>query len=304
MLSLLFGLTGAFHAIYPLHSDSFGPFIYLGSHHDALNIDSLRLLRIKHILLVGKREVGLKMLDPRKDRAHYHYLEVENELETRHYKEGLSWMEKTMDKVESIHMPGAKIPPENILVVSARGCQRGGSLGTAFLMRRDGLNVSEAAKEVSKRRTCFVHTPKLLRDIQRVDEVPKPLPESAEDIAQHLLEDVGRRVHYRALTASELGSCDPVHDVYWYYGDIASPEGSSWHRANSTMTCCDLCSSVSTCLHWSFGLAGEHKERCYLKDGQGSYMENRAHFVSGSRSGMPVPKDRRMEEKYQDMGEL
>jgi len=305
MLLLLLGLTGAFHAIYPLQTDSFGPFIYLGSNNDALNVDSLRLLRIKHILLIGKREVGLKTLDFRKDHARYHFLEVENELETRHYKEGLQWMENTIDKAQSVHSPGAKLPPENLLIVSARGCQRGGSLGTAFLVRRDGLKVSEAAKEVSKRRNCFVSTPKLLADIKMVDASPKPALTSAGEIASHLLADVGRKVHYRALTAPDLGSCEPVHDVYWYYGDIASPEGHSWHFANSSMDCCNICSWEWNCVYWSYGLAGEHKERCYLKDGsESSYMQDRPHFVSGSRSGLAPAKDRRTEERYAELGEL
>lgn len=293
-------LLEAFDHIYPLRGDSFGPFLYLGSHADALNTDGLRLLRIKHILLIGKRDVGLKTLDTRHDRAFYEYIEVENQIETRHYEAALDWLTRAMDKVEALHFPGGKIAPENVLIVSARGCQRAGSIATAFLIRRIGLDVSSAAKEVSKRRGCFTRTKKLLSDIKAVDYEPD-VPTTAEEIAESLLVDQGRKVHARSLSEEDLEKCLPTHETFWYYGDIPSPTGSVYWKANSTMSCCEICDAHPDCLHWSFGLADLHEHKCYLRSGDGSYMESRPHFVSGDRAAPIIPIEERTEDKYKEL---
>jgi hypothetical protein len=52
----------------------------------------------------------------------------------------------------------------------------------------------------------------------------------------------------------------------------------------STLDCCKACDRNRKCFNWSYGLVGEHKGRCFLKQKEGGYSEDRAHFISGSAS--------------------
>eukprot|EP00397_Hematodinium_sp_SG-2012_P066865 GEMP01101646.1.p1 GENE.GEMP01101646.1~~GEMP01101646.1.p1 ORF type:complete len:149 (-),score=29.68 GEMP01101646.1:27-473(-) len=145
----------------------------------------------------------------------------------------------------------------------------------------------EAVKHVEKHRLCFKSTPRLMDVLRKMDEVTT-VATTGEEIAGELLKDVGRKVSSRSLVAQNLESCDPMHDTYWYYGDIPSADGADFLHANSTQRCCELCDLHPQCLYWSYGLASEHKERCFLKSGDGSYMSSRPHFVSGKRGAKRV----------------
>lgn len=271
--------VAAFDPVFPTRRDSHGPFLYVGSHPDATNTDSLRLLRIKYILLIGRRDSGLQMLDIQRDHAIYEHVEAIEDLELPHFKQAWKFLNASMHKAVEEKMPGSTVAPANVLVVSARGCQRAGAVAASFIFRYAGIAPSEAVKHVKQHRPCFAPTQKLIDTLHKLDEVTKVT--KTESIVDQLMRDVGRKVSSRSLSSQKLETCSPMHDTYWYYGDL-SVEGAEYLTVPSTQQCCELCGRHPECMYWSYGLASEYKERCYLKTGDGAYMASRPHFVSGT----------------------
>jgi len=278
-------VVSGFDPVFPLRRDSQGPFLYIGSHADATNIDSLRLLRIRYILLVGKRDSALKVLDIRRDYATYETLEALDDLQVFHFRQAYQFMNSSYEKALQAQMPESSAAGANLLVVSPRGCQRAGSVAAAFIAIRLKITAPDAVRSVEKQRSCFKGTPRLLETLSKLQDVAQ-VTNTEEEVAKRLLKDVGRKVTSRSLTAQNLENCNPMHDTYWYYGDLHTDEGDSFD-AKSSQDCCELCDLHPRCLYWSYGLAAEHKDRCYLKSGDGSYMATRAHFVSGQRRSQP-----------------
>ena len=66
-----------------------------------------------------------------------------------------------------------------------------------------------------------------------------------------------------------------------YYGDLELPNGSDSVSVKSTGDCCSACDSDERCYFWSYGLASDHKNKCYLKGKNGGTMKPRPHFISG-----------------------
>ncbi|CAD7969447.1 unnamed protein product [Amoebophrya sp. A25] len=297
---LLCPFVQGFTAVYP-QGDSLGPFLYLGNEDDGHLEEDLRLLRIKHILMIATASHnatdGRMVLEKQRDRVNYEFLlqpKDDYQLSTSEIMRGVEFIEKSFAEAHALPQLGdAGLPAAHVLIVSRDGCNRAGTIAAAYVLRKLKLSVSQAVSYVRQARSCFQPTEVVEDNLYSLIESPdqddaEEGGEEDEHAAIHASQPE-RRVSARVTDAMRdekkadyMNRCQMLHDAFWYYGDLEPLQGGEClYDIPTAADCCQACDDHPECAKWSYGLAGKERKRCYLKRSGDGYLADRPHFLSG-----------------------